>query len=199
MPLRKNEITDRRKIQNFLKITNFRINFTRFHTINERGISTGINDLYYGISQLKVFGSCFCNGHASECYKVDGLEYDIEKNLEIGYSVCKCQHNTQGTNCQECTPLYNDRPWSPARNGCANECHKCECNGHAYECRFDEELFIRTNGRTGGICVCMHNTEGNNCERCKKNYYRDLSLPFTHQDSCKGLHNLLLERVHFFI
>ena len=35
-----------------------------------------------------------------------------------------CKHNTAGSHCQHCAPLYNDRPWEAAdgRTGAPNEC-----------------------------------------------------------------------------
>ena len=37
---------------------------------------------------------------------------------------CMCKHNTAGTHCQHCAPLYNDRPWEAAdgKTGSPNEC-----------------------------------------------------------------------------
>jgi hypothetical protein len=101
------------------------------------------------------------------------------------HSKCVCQHNTYGHNCQKCLPLYNNKQWKPAEYGEANECELCECNDHAESCIFDEKLFIANGGRDGGVCACMHNTEGVNCEKCIKNYYHDKSLPFKHPKACK--------------
>lgn len=37
---------------------------------------------------------------------------------------CMCKHNTAGTHCQHCAPLYNDRPWEAAdgKTGSPKEC-----------------------------------------------------------------------------
>nr|BAJ22065.1 netrin [Dugesia japonica] len=39
---------------------------------------------------------------------------------------------------------------------------RCKCNGHASRCLIDDNDEIR--------CDCHHNTEGQDCERCKSNY-----------------------------
>lgn len=50
-----------------------------------------------------ISGSCFCNGHASSCSRIN----DIPDS--VGH--CICSHNTEGENCERCISLYNDRPW----------------------------------------------------------------------------------------
>lgn len=45
-------------------------------------------------------------------------------------------------------------------------CRKCECNGHG-----DESLGLCDPDT--GVCFCQHNTEGTECEKCKKGYYGD--------------------------
>ena len=78
-------------------------------------------------------------------------------------------------------------PWKQAEYGKANECKKCECNGHAIKCHFSYDVFINSMGVSGGVCDdCMHNTEGINCEKCKPNFYYDKSLPFSHPNACKS-------------
>ena len=37
-------------------------------------------------------------------------------------AVCVCGHNTMGTNCEKCKPLYNNRPWLVGYGNQANEC-----------------------------------------------------------------------------
>ncbi len=134
---------------------------------------------------MVVRGSCLCYGHASSCRPVLGVQYDADSNGMVD-GQCECQHNTEGTNCEKCKPLYNDRPWAPARSGEANECKKCECNNHARSCHFDEEIYKESNFTSGGVCDnCEDNTEGRNCERCKKDFWRDPTKPIDDITTCK--------------
>ncbi|KAK2510079.1 hypothetical protein MC885_006121, partial [Smutsia gigantea] len=103
---------------------------------------------------------------------------------------CMCKHNTAGTHCQHCAPLYNDRPWEAAdgKTGSPKECRTCKCNGHADACHFDINVWEASGNRSGGICNdCQHNTEGQHCQRCKPGFYRDLRRPFSAPDACKSV------------
>lgn len=62
----------------------------------------------------------------------------------------------------------------------------CNCNGHSASCHFDPEVFHSSGGVSGGVCDdCQHNTEGNNCERCKTNYFRNQRQDLTHPEACQ--------------
>ncbi|CAB1345979.1 unnamed protein product [Coregonus sp. 'balchen'] len=69
---------------------------------------------------------------------------------------------------------------------------KCKCNGHAQSCSFDWLVWRESGQRSGGVCECLHNTEGHNCQSCKTGFYRDPQRPHTAQDFCKpcGCHPL---------
>lgn len=43
-------------------------------------------------------------------------------------------------------------------------CHQCQCNGHG-----NRDLGECHN--VTGVCFCQDNTEGDQCDRCKANYY----------------------------
>ncbi len=58
--------------------------------------------------EMVVRGSCLCYGHASQCIPVEGVQYDKENDGMVE-GQCQCKHNTMGTNCEECLPLFNDR------------------------------------------------------------------------------------------
>lgn len=174
----------------YFKFTNLRINFTLLHMfgdnyMNKRDESV-INKYYYAIRELRITGNCFCNGHSSRCIRTDGVEYDLANINDMVHGKCECEHFTHGQNCELCLPLYNDRPWSAATHSQPNQCKPCECNDHANSCHFSAERYQETGGSSGGVCNnCLHNTEGPNCERCKENFYHDLTLPFSHPDACK--------------
>ncbi|OBS80264.1 hypothetical protein A6R68_21537, partial [Neotoma lepida] len=112
----------------------------------------------------------------------------VVPSSEMVHGKCMCKHNTAGSHCQHCAPLYNDRPWEAAngRTGAPNECRTCKCNGHADTCHFDINVWEASGNRSGGVCNnCQHNTEGQHCQRCKPGFYRDLRRPFSAPDACK--------------
>jgi len=123
-----------------------------------------LRSYYFAISNLVVGGRCKCNGHASEC--IETVTNDGKSKLK-----CKCEHNTDGDDCQKCLPLFNDTPWKRATRFSANPCSPCNCNGLADSCIFDRQLY-QTTGRGGRCVACKNNTDGVNCERCKIYHYR---------------------------
>lgn len=152
-------------LQEWVTASAIRISLTRMNTLGDEdfGGDRALKSYYYAISDFEIGARCKCNGHANECY--------LPENQVADHEVCRCQHNTGGVNCETCLPLYNDRPWARATESSANECQRCECNGKADRCYFDENLY-QTTGR-GGRCVdCRDNTDGPQCERCKDNFVR---------------------------
>ncbi|KAK6737082.1 hypothetical protein RB195_019650 [Necator americanus] len=72
---------------------------------------------------------------------------------------CVCPPGYIGTSCEDCAPGYS-RTGGGLYLGL---CERCECHGHATQC--DKEY---------GFCVdCQHNTEGDQCERCKPGFVGD--------------------------
>ncbi|XP_022106018.1 laminin subunit alpha-1-like [Acanthaster planci] len=127
---------------------------------------------YYGISNIDTFLICNCNLHGKYC--------SVDDNSE---TVCQCSHNTMGKNCEQCLPLYNNRPWSvgstlPFPVGTANECEKCICNEHSDSCTYDSFL-----GQ--GVCNdCRDNTAGPSCDICVSGYFRNTSISASSPESC---------------
>ncbi|XP_061591358.1 basement membrane-specific heparan sulfate proteoglycan core protein isoform X3 [Cololabis saira] len=72
---------------------------------------------------------------------------------------CACPQGYRGPSCQECDEGYT-RTSSGLYLG---TCERCHCNGHASSC--DPE--------TGRCLQCLHNTDGQRCERCQPGFYGD--------------------------
>ncbi|CAG9760320.1 unnamed protein product [Ceutorhynchus assimilis] len=172
-------------VQNLLKMTNLRINFTKLHTLGDDLLDQREEiqeKYYYAITDMVVRGSCSCYGHANRCLPLRGI--DPKPDMVHGH--CECTHNTKGRNCEKCEDFFNDLPWRPAIGKQSNACKRCNCNNHATSCHFDAALF-ETKGRvSGGVCDgCQHNTMGSNCEQCKPFFYKDPERDIQDPEVCR--------------
>lgn len=111
-----------KEVQDLLKITNLRVNFTKLHNLGDNLLNKG-NDIkekyYYSIYDMIVRGSCSCYGHASRCLPDHGQSIP-----DMVFGKCECTHHTKGHNCELCQDLYNDLEWRPAFGKQTNACKR---------------------------------------------------------------------------
>ncbi|KAJ8301303.1 hypothetical protein KUTeg_020290 [Tegillarca granosa] len=173
-------------VQDLLKLTNLRVNFTELHTLGDTLLDSRgqiKEKYYYAMYDMTVRGSCSCYGHASRCVPVEG--YNNRPDMVHGQ--CECTHNTQGRNCEKCMDFYNDLPWKPASPNHPNECQICNCNNHATRCHFDPSVFEQSGKVSGGVCDnCQHNTMGKNCQECLPFFYQDPNRDIRDPDICQA-------------
>ncbi|XP_045894612.1 laminin subunit beta-4 [Micropterus dolomieu] len=166
------------KIQDLITLTNIRVNFTRLFTLGDtllgRRRRNPQDKYYYALYNMVVRGSCFCNGHASQCTPVDRGRGDVFTQTGMVHGRCVCQHNTAGENCEKCQDFHHDTPWRPGGVNTVNICRRCNCHGHSDSCHFDTAHFELTGGVSGGVCDdCRHDRTGPRCERCRPFLYQD--------------------------
>ena len=112
VPLRKTFYT-LPDLHDWITFTDLRFKLDRLNTFGDERFSDPkvLDSYYYSISDIEVSGICKCNGHAGSC-----------ELLELGDLVCKCEHNTEGKDCERCRPFYQDRPWG---RGTPEDPHVC--------------------------------------------------------------------------
>lgn len=86
----------------------------RFEFFNmPRNFGFRADDYYhYTVRNIVAMAPCNCNSHASECTLQPSLTNPDQQNYR-----CVCQDNTQGSNCQECLPFYNQLAYQTGGNG----------------------------------------------------------------------------------
>lgn len=150
-----------KKLRDFFTITDLRIRLLRPATgeiyVDEQHLAR----YFYAISDIRVYGRCKCNLHATGCK---------EENKRL---LCECEHNTTGPDCGKCKKNYQGRPWSPGSylpipKGTANICIPSISSIGTNVC--DNELLHCQNGGTcinNVRCQCPPAYTGILCEKLK--------------------------------
>uniref|UniRef100_A0A8C2FYL5 Laminin, beta 4 n=1 Tax=Cyprinus carpio TaxID=7962 RepID=A0A8C2FYL5_CYPCA len=176
-------------IQELITLTNLRVNFTRLITLGDtllmRRRRNPQDKYYYALYEMVVRGSCFCNGHASQCIPMDGARGDTFTEPGMVHAKCVCQHNTAGFNCERCQDFYHDAPWRPGGKTDSDVCRRCYCHGHSEKCHFDLARYLATGGVSGGVCDdCRNNRAGPQCDLCGPYYYQDPQRSMDDPNAC---------------
>uniref|UniRef100_A0A8C1P6P2 Laminin, beta 4 n=1 Tax=Cyprinus carpio TaxID=7962 RepID=A0A8C1P6P2_CYPCA len=176
-------------IQELITLTNLRVNFTRLITLGDtllmRRRRNPQEKYYYALYEMVVRGSCFCNGHASQCIPMDGARGDTFTEPGMVHAKCVCQHNTAGFNCERCQDFYHDAPWRPALCNFSFNVSGCYCHGHSEKCHFDLARYLATGGVSGGVCDdCRNNRAGPQCDLCGPYYYQDPQRSMDDPNAC---------------
>ncbi|XP_039860060.1 laminin subunit beta-4 isoform X2 [Simochromis diagramma] len=177
-PVFKTENPHAPNIHDLTTVTNIRVNFTRLFTLGDTLLSRKRRNpqdkYYYSVYNMVVQGSCFCNGHASQCVPMAGVHGDVFTQPGMVHRQCVCKHNTAGENCERCQDFHNDSPWKPGGEGAADICRACNCHNHSDSCHFDAARYEATGGVSGGVCDdCGNNRMGPQCEQCQPFLYQD--------------------------
>ncbi|XP_066456329.1 laminin subunit beta-3 isoform X2 [Eleutherodactylus coqui] len=175
-------ISKSQQIHELGQFTNLRINFTQLTHLPVRGYRKP--SAFYAVNEMRVHGSCFCYGHADHCVSDNEIGSVSFGDIQA-HGRCACRHNTAGANCERCADLFNDLPWRPADDTNPNLCKRCNCNNHSDKCHFDPAVYEASGRVSGGVCEdCADGTTGQNCERCKPDYYRNPNQDISQRDAC---------------
>lgn len=111
---------------------------------------------------------CTCNNHATSCH-FDYAVYNLTGKISGG--VCdECQHNTMGSNCEQCKPFFYRDPNLDIQS--PDICKPCDCEptGSIDEGLCDPLNDYATN-QEAGRCHCKTNVGGPRCDACKDGYW----------------------------
>ena len=100
--------------------------------------------------------------------------------LDSIHATCvDCPPGSTGARCEKCLDNFYGDPLG--LKGPRSECKPCQCSGNT-------NLLNPGNcDRVTGQCLaCLHNTEGEHCERCMAGYHGDPLVPAHQQEHGKG-------------
>ncbi|KAF4793886.1 laminin subunit beta 4 [Turdus rufiventris] len=173
-------------IQDLITLTNLRINFTKLHTLGDavlgRRHSDPLEKYYYAIYEMVVRGSCFCNGHASQCCNCNShssrCHFDMavyQASGGVSGGVCEdCQDNTTGQHCDQCKPSFYQDPLKAISDpqaclrywGLGNSlygCSPCDCDIGGSQ----NNLCSLKDGQ----CECLPNIVSRQCNEPAPGYF----------------------------
>ncbi|MED6293299.1 hypothetical protein CHARACLAT_009210 [Characodon lateralis] len=126
----------------------------RIHMKGQYHTGLGVNQRHrhFVISEITISGRCECHGHADQC----------DTSMTPYRCMCLPASHTVGNNCENCAPLYNDKPFRSGNQLQPMNCRLCLCYGHAVSCHYDVQADEHPDEHYrggGGVCdLCMHNT-----------------------------------------
>ncbi|XP_070688414.1 usherin [Pempheris klunzingeri] len=151
-------------LQKMVHASQVRIHLSGQYHTREAGVNE--QHRYYAINEITISGRCECHGHADHC----------DTSVTPYRCLCLPESHTEGNNCHQCAPLYNDKPFRSGDQLQPMNCRSCQCHGHALSCHYDVGADDQPDEHYrggGGVCdSCMHNTTGKNCELCTSGFFR---------------------------
>nr|XP_026692234.1 netrin-G2 isoform X2 [Ciona intestinalis] len=195
-------------LRSFLEITNLRIRLIRPPVMQwnkSNGKQSHLSSSYhYGIKKVQINARCQCNGHASSCvYEGKSARCECQHDT-VGKQCEKCrplfwmtswrqgsffpkrERGTANPCLSSYSKWYRDKLFKEVlftpndfQNAKALQLPEpCQCNKHSERCELVSVV--------GMLCVdCRHNTEGENCHRCKNRFYRNANVPINDTRTCK--------------